>query len=287
MMRTACRIAGMALLAYVGMGLLLYAGQKRFIYFPTRTVRGTPGDIGLDFEALTLTAADGVAIAAWFVPAPPGAFGLNEAPAVLFCHGNAGNIGDRLTTIETFHRLGLSVMIFDYHGYGESEGRPGEEETYLAAQAAWKHLTDERGLAPDRIAVFGRSLGGGVAAWLAARYPPGLLIVESTMTCVTDMAARMYPFYPARLLTRMRYDTLARMETIRAPVIVAHSREDEMIPFEHGQRLYQAAREPKTFIELQGLHNESGIDVSPGYRERVREWVAKHMADAKPSADPS
>ncbi len=270
------KIVAAIAVVYVLVGLLLYFRQSAYIYFPARTVRQTPAAIGLAYEDVRLKAEDGATIAAWFVQAPAGANAENR-PVVLFCHGNAGNIGDRLNTLRTFVSLGLDVLIFDYHGYGESEGKPGENETYLSALAAWEHLTLTRSVPSNRIVVFGRSLGCGVASWLAQHCEPGLLVLESAFESVPAMARKIYPIYPVRLLSRFSYDTLARMEHIRCPVIVAHSREDEMIPFEHGRRIFEAANEPKTFIELQGSHNAGGIDIAPGYRALLREWVDTHI----------
>lgn len=275
----------MAAAVYVLVGLLLYFRQGAYIYLPARTLRQTPAAIGLAYEDIRLKTEDGATIAAWFIPADTESNAENR-PVVLFCHGNAGNIGDRLNTIRTFVSLGLDVLIFDYHGYGESEGKPGENETYLAALAAWEHLTLTRGVPPNRIVVFGRSLGGGVASWLARRCDPGLLVLESAFESVPAMARKIYPIYPVRLLSRFSYDTLARMEHIRCPVIVAHSRDDEMIPFEQGRRIFEAANEPKTFIELQGSHNAGGIDITPGYRALFREWVDTHIALGEPDNRP-
>ncbi len=270
------RIVLAAVAVYVAVGLLLFFFQASYIYYPTRTVQQTPSALGLAFEDVRLRTEDGTVIAAWFVPAAPGAGG-EEPPVILFCHGNAGNIGDRLGTIQTFVSLGASVLIFDYPGYGESEGRPSERGTYLSALAAWEYLVGERRIPPKRIALFGRSLGCGVAAWLASYVEPGFLVLESAFASVPAMAHRMYPIYPTRLLSRFSYDTLGRMPDIACPVIVAHSREDEMIPFEQGRLVFEAANEPKAFVELQGSHNAGGIDISPGYRALLRAWMDKHL----------
>jgi len=268
------RILAVAALAYVGVGLLLFFKQRSYIYFPSRTVRATPAELGLPYEEISLTAQDGIVLAAWLVKAESGADAAAR-PTGLFCHGNGGNIGDRLATLQTFAQMGFDTLIFDYHGYGASEGKPGEEETYRGALAAWKYLTETRQIPPARILLFGRSLGGAVAAWLATQEEPGLLVMESTFTSIPAMAATMYPVYPTRWLSRFSYDTLARMPEIRCPVIVAHSREDEMIPFQQGRALYKAAREPKLFFELQGSHNAGGLDIAPGYRDQLRAW-ARH-----------
>ena len=178
---------------YVGLAAMVFVSQSRLVYYPQRGIIATPGQIGLSYDAVTFEAADGVRLSGWFVPA--------EAPrgVILFCHGNAGNISHRLESIRVFHRLGLSTFIFDYRGYGQSEGRPTEQGTYLDAEAAWRYLVQERRVAPTEIIVFGRSLGGAIAAWLAQDHTPRALIVESTFTSVRDMASHLYPFLPAEM----------------------------------------------------------------------------------------
>lgn len=245
---------------YAGLCVLLFLRQSRMVYFPLATIAQTPSAIGLAFDSVALTAADGVRLAGWYVPCE------KARGTLLMCHGNGGNIGDRLYPIGLFHELGLNVFIFDYRGYGASAGKPSEEGTYRDAQAAWQYLVEQRRIAPDKIVVHGRSLGGAVAAWLAERVSPAALILEATFTSVPDMGARLYPWLPVRLLCRYRYNTIAHMGQIECPVLVAHSRDDELVPFEHGRKLFAAARDPKTFVELTGDHNEGEVLASPAYR---------------------
>jgi len=247
---------GVALLiaaaVYLGFAVLVFFNQDRLLFLPGvpgREVVATPATIGLRFESVTLATADGERLDAWLVPAA-------EARAtLLFCHGNAGNISHRLDSLRLFHDLGLSALIFDYRGYGRSTGTPTEAGTYRDAQAAWQYLTQHRHISPQRIVLFGRSLGAAVAAELATRSAPGALIVESAFTSVPDMAAHLYPYFPARWLARLHYPTRDYLATVSCPVLVVHSREDEIIPFTHGQQLYDAAREPKRLLELHGDHN--------------------------------
>ena len=205
-MRALMTLVTLLAVLYVALGLVLYLFQGSLVYLanlPGRALQAAPTDIGLDFEDVTIGTADGERLHGWFVPAP-GARGT-----LLFFHGNAGNISHRLESIAIFHGLGLDVLIIDYRGYGQSSGSPSEAGTYADAQAAWKYLVEERGLPPDRIVVFGRSLGGAVGAWLASPRgggrQPAALIIESAFTSGADMARRLYPVYPARLLTRLRY----------------------------------------------------------------------------------
>ena len=240
--------------AYVGLALYLYVFQARYVYYPelpSRQVEATPADIGLAFDAVTLRTSDGEVLAGWFIPAPA------ARGTLLYLHGNGGNIGHRLDQIAVFHRLGLNVFIIDYRGYGASSGKPSEEGTYQDALAAWSWLTQEKRLAPDRIILFGESLGGAVAAWLAARHPPAGLVIYASFTSVPEMAQTLYPMFPASRLVRYRYDTRAALGNVNCPLLILHSPEDEIIPFSHGQALLAAAREPKRLVELRGGHNEA------------------------------
>lgn len=246
LLRFAIRVGGTA---YLGLALLMFLTQGRYVYFPDGEIWGTPDSRGWQYEELFLDTADGQKICAWWVPAP------RARGTLLFCHGNAGNISGRLDSIDTFRGLGLNVLIFDYHGYGKSTGRPSERATYLDVAAAWEHLVSTRGIEPERIVIFGRSLGGAVAAWAATERTPGALIIESTFSSLPDIAAETYWFLPVRLLCRFRYNTRKRVRGLRCPLLVVHSRDDEMIRFEHGRRIYEAAPEPKTLLEMTGGHN--------------------------------
>jgi fermentation-respiration switch protein FrsA (DUF1100 family) len=253
-MRWLAAALGWGVAVYAGLALYLYVFQARYVYFPelpSRQVDATPADIGLAFEAVRLNTADGETLAGWFIPAPA------ARGTLLYLHGNGGNIGHRLDQIEVFHRLGLNVFIIDYRGYGTSSGKPSEEGTYQDALAAWNYLTQQKRLAPDRIVVFGESLGGSIAAWLAARHPPAGLVMYASFTSVPDMAQALYPMFPASLLARYRYDTRAALARVACPVLILHSPEDEIIPFSHGQALLEAAHAPKRLVELRGGHNDA------------------------------
>ncbi len=235
--------------AYLLMCLAVYLLQARLVYLPHRTLLATPDDVGLPYERVALAAADGVALAAWFLPVE------DARGVVLLCHGNAGNLSHRLDTLRILHGLRVSTLIFDYRGYGQSEGTPSEEGTYRDAEAAWRWLVEQKRAKPERIIVFGRSLGGGVASWLAAEREPAALVLESTFTSLPDVGASLYPFLPVRLLARIHYPTLERMAAIECPVLVVHSPDDELIPYSHGRALFDAALGPKHFLELEGDHN--------------------------------
>ncbi len=256
--------------------LLLYATQSGLLFLPHvggRELVASPADIGLAFETVRVETEDGVALHGWFVPARAARRG-----SLLFFHGNAGNISHRLGSLRIFHGLDLDVLIIDYRGYGQSGGEPDEAGTYRDAVAAWRHLVEARGARPERVVLFGRSLGASVAAWLAARLAeegtrPAGLILESAFTSVPDLAADLYPWLPARRLARLRYDTRASLAAVNCPVLVAHSPADEIIPYAHGRALHAAAPAPKAFLELRGGHNEGFLASGEAYVAGLRAFL--------------
>lgn len=261
-------------LGYLGLVAAVYFGQASLLYFPnipSRKLTATPADIGLAYEAVGLTAEDGVRLHGWWIPHP------NPRAVVLHLHGNAGNISHRLELIRIFHDLGLAVLIFDYRGYGRSEGRPSEAGTQRDALTAWRHLTEVRGIAPARIVLHGQSLGAALAAWLAARERPGGLILESAFTSVPELAAELYPWLPARWLARYDYDTRAYLGSVSCPVLVIHSPDDEIVPYAHGQRLYAAAAEPKAFLTLRGDHNTGFLLSGRDYVRGLHTFLSAHL----------
>jgi fermentation-respiration switch protein FrsA (DUF1100 family) len=261
------------LLGYAALAALLYAFQSRFVYFPEmgRTDRATPALLRLPFEELRIATADGEQLHGWFVPA-------HEARgSVLFLHGNAGSIVHRLEWLPLFQRLRLSALLVDYRGFGQSTGQPSEAGTHADAEAAWRHLTEARGIPAARIVVMGESLGAAVAARLAARVGPAALVLHSAFTSAPDLAADLYPFLPARRLTRYAYDTLAAVRELHCPLLVAHSPGDEIVPLAHGHRLYEAASVPKQWLELAGGHNDGFIFMRDEWARRFDEFLQRHL----------
>ena len=246
---------------YLIVVFLVYAGQSRLIYFPEieQEISNKPSAIGLDYTSVNMATADGERLHGWWVSVP------DAKGTVLFFHGNAGNISQRINYLSMFKRLGYNTLLFDYRGYGQSSGVPSESGTYLDAQAGWRYLTEIQNISPERIILFGESLGGAVAAWLAAREKPGLLVLASTFTSVPNLAAQIYPFLPVRWITRFHYNTLESLQSVTCPVFIAHSPEDEIIPFEHGQQLFRAASAPKQFLTLEGGHNIGFIFMQPAW----------------------
>lgn len=271
MLRTALTLLLMLAAGYALLVLLLYLAQDWLLYHPARALPITPADRGRTYEDVRFETEDGETLHGWWLPAD------SARGTLLFFHGNAGNIAGRLESAEQFLGLGLDVFLFDYRGYGQSTGTPSEAGLYRDAAAAWQHLTETRGLAPQRIVLFGRSLGSAPAAWLAERQAPAALIVESAFTSVPDVAARQFPFVPVRLLARSRFDTLGRIARIGAPLLVIHSPDDAVIPYAHGRRVYEAAQEPKTFLRIRGGHNDGFLVSGRHYTDGVDAFLTQHL----------
>ena len=265
---------------YALLCLAIFVFQSRLVYFPMRVLAATPAAVGLAYEDVLLDAGNGATVHGWYLPTH------ENARTLLFLHGNAGNISHRLDSLRLFNELGLNVLIIDYSGFGQSSGTPGERQTYEDARLAWQYLTDTRGVAPERIVIFGRSLGGGVATWLATQETPGGLILESTFTAVPALASKYYPIFPVRWLARIRYDNASRLPTVRAPVLIAHSRDDELVPIAHGRELYALAREPKSFLEMRGGHNVGFMVTGQSYRTGLARFISGlDGADSRPAAN--
>jgi len=263
-------IIGLAL-GYLLLVSFVYIRQDSMVYYPTKEIEGTPADIGLKYEEITLKTKDSANLSAWYVPAK------DERGVVLFCHGNAGNISHRLDSIRIFHDLGLSVLIFDYRGYGKSEGSPTEEGTYLDAESALDYLVNVKGARPEKIILFGRSLGSAVAAELALRHPAAGIIIESGFKSIPALGAKFFPCLPVRLISRFQYATIDKVSRINIPKLFIHSPQDEMIPYEHGTALFKNAAEPKEFLQITGGHNEGFLTSGKIYTDGLNRFVSKNL----------
>ncbi len=213
-------------------------------------------------------AEDAAPLHGWWIPAP-------DAPGtVLYCHGNGDNIGDLIEEAEVFHGFGLNVFLWDYRGYGKSRGIPTEKGTYRDARAAYEVVRARHGgVENPPVLVIGRSLGGAVAVQLSVDRPVSGLVLESTFTSTLDVARLWYPNLPVEWMIRYRYESIKKIGAVTAPLLVAHSPDDETIPFAHGQALYEAARAPKRFIRLRGSHQEVGWHETPEYRDALRTFA--------------
>ena len=237
----------MAAIAYGALALVIFFSQSGLIYYPEagRNIVGTPDYVGFAYEPVEISTGDGETLHGWFVPAPA------ANVTVLFFHGNAGNISHRMEYLLMFHRLGYNTFIFDYRGYGQSSGSPSESGTYLDAQSAW----------------------------LAMNEKPGMLVLASVFTSVPDMAAKMSPFLPVRLLSRFDYNTIEYLKSVTRPTFIAHSPQDEIVPFAHGRALYQVAPEPKQFLELRGGHNNGFIFMQEDWVKALGNFIDTNLGN--------
>lgn len=248
------------------------------VYHPDRTLLATGHELGRPFEDVNFKASDGVQLHGWFFPSDTTS--SRRDMVVLVCHGNAGNISHRLSLCRALLATGINVFLFDYRGFGRSDGVPGEPGTYLDAQAA-HHWLQARRFDPSRIILFGESLGGGVASEIALREKTAGLVLQSTFSCIPDIGAELFPWLPVRWIGTIKYDTCAKLPRIKVPVLIMHSRADDLIGFHHAQKNFARANEPKLLWELQGAHNESVMD-----EQRFTEGFEKilEMIEKQPSA---
>ena len=240
-------------LRWLAIGIFLIAGcgiDRPFIYHPEHEIESTPDSVGLSYENIFFKSADGVRLNGWFVPGP------DLSTVMIWFHGNGGNIGDDVKRLRRIHdELGLSVFVFDYRQYGLSVGSATEEGTYRDAQAALVYLRSRTDLLPNRILYFGESLGSAVAVDLATKAPPRALILESPLTSIPDMARADLPYLPVGFLIEDKYDSLSKIPKIHVPLLILHGDRDEVVPFDQGRQLFEAANPPKVFYTITGAHH--------------------------------
>jgi len=245
----------------------LYFHQAKYVYHPEKAWKATPQTWGLAYEDLTLESADGVKISAWYIPSD-----ISKG-TVLFCHGNARNMSSDLDAVRMFHGFGYNVLILDYRGYGKSAGQPDEEGTYRDAQTAWDWLVRQKHELPERIVICGRSLGAAIAADLASKNQSKALILEAGFTSLPAAGQALYPYFPVKLLSRYHYDTLSKARSIRCPVLIVHSLDDELIPFRQAKELYAAFTGEKQFVEIGGPHKGGYKPTLGKYHEGVKNFL--------------
>jgi uncharacterized protein len=250
------------------------------LYFPSRAITETPEQAGLDYRDLALECDDGERLHGWWIGARTGPLGH-----LLVCHGNAGNVGDRVAHAVLLTAAGFDVLLFDYRGYGRSSGRPSEEGTYRDARAALTYLLDQPGIDPARIFYLGESLGGAVTLDLALERPPAGLILLSAFTSIRDLARLHYPFVPPALVPDA-YPTLRRIPGLRAPLLVLHGEHDEIVPLPQGRALFEAAPEPKRMHVFPELgHNDLVPLAGAELAEVITSWVSE-LPPVSPSGAP-
>lgn len=260
---------------YAGLCLLLFLMQRVVLFPRGGDIWRDPGAMGWQFDEVWLEHNDGRSHA-WHIRTD------DPQGTVIFSHGNAGTIADRLESVEDFVWLGFDVLIYDYGGYGQSDGTPSEARCRADIQAAWDYVTGQ-GVPPDRVVLFGRSLGAGPTTWLATRVQPRAVILESAFMSVPKMAQETLPFLPARWLVRDRFDIVGQVAQIKLPILVIHSRDDEIIPFAHGRGVFAAANEPKQFLEIHGGHNDGWYVSRTSYRAGIASFLNEHATKSEPA----
>ena len=252
---------------FVVFGLYLYFNQSRMVFLPMKELALTPDDMDISYRDVSIPITDKEKIHAWYFPDG------ESKKAVLFCHGNAGNISHRMETVELLKGFRVNVLLFDYRGYGLSDGSPTEPGIYLDTRAAFDWLVKEEGFKPEDIVLLGRSLGGAAAIDLAAKTVCGGLIVESSFTSANEIGKAMFPFFPVRYLNRFRFDSVNKIKEVTCPVLIMHSPDDDMIPYEMGRKIFEAAGEPKSFVELRGGHNSREYFEDETYRMALQKII--------------
>ena len=268
-------------IAYSAACIFLFTAQSKFIFFPTRAIETTPEDLQLRYQdvVLPISSKKGAvqSVHGWWIPASKRPVNQGESgKVVLYLHGNGLNVGANVEHANRFHRLGLSVFLIDYRGYGQSQGDfPTESQVYQDAQLAWDYLVKKRGINPNQIYIYGHSLGGAIAIDLAVRHPEAAgLIVEGSFTstrAMVDFQKGLYRMFPIDLLLTQRFDSIAKVDRLQIPVLFIHGTADYIVPVEMGRKLFDAAPEPKQlYIVPDAGHNNLAQFAGAEYLQRVR-----------------
>ena len=255
-------------LSFAGVLAYMVAFEDQYIYFPDSELQQTPAAFDMPFEELAFRTADGVMLHGWHMPHPDARF------TVLHFHGNAGNISHRLHLYRRWHALGLSVLAFDYRGYGKSGGTPSEVGLYEDGRAAWHELTARLKIQSDSVILAGRSLGCAVAANLSAEVQAAGLALETPFTSVPDMATHHYPWLPLRFFMRSKFDLLEAIKGNTAPLLITSAQNDEIVPAGMDEQIFKTAGKPKTFDSLPGGHNDFDITSSQAHEQSWQSWLS-------------
>ena len=242
--------------------------EQKSLYHPDKEIPETPRNLGIAYEDINFKTDDGKLLNGWFVPAK------GAKITVLYCHGNAGNIYHRLHKVKFFYEMGVNFFIFDYRGYGKSAGNPSEKGLYKDAQAAYDYIISRSDVDRNKIVVYGKSLGGPVAADLCLHRKASALILEGSFASVALRAQQLYPFLPMKLLITQKYNAMVKVSNIRIPKLIAHGRNDEVISFRHGEILFKSAAEPKQFLPFNGGHNDDIFVTSHIYEGELKRFLS-------------
>jgi len=250
--------------------------ELKSIYFPEKKIEYNPEHMQLAYEDIFFKTQDGQLLNGWFVPSDN--FEEKSKPTIIFCHGNAGNIGDRLESIQIFYDLGLNVFIFDYRGYGRSKGHLSEQGTYLDARAAYNYIISRTDIDKDKIIMYGESLGAAVTIELATEQDLKLkaIITYGGFSSTQDMARAIYPVLPLWLMVSIKYDSISKIKDIKIPKLIIHGTHDEIVPFKQGYILFDVAAEPKEFLAIEGGHNDAVLINREKFLEKIKNFLAEH-----------
>jgi len=243
--------------------------EKNTLFLPIAEIVATPKEMDLPYEDIYFSTIDKVRLNGWLVKSS------KSSNTVLFIHGNAGNIGDRLAKIAMFHEMGLNVFIFDYRGFGKSEGKPSEQGIYYDALAAYDYLVSREDVNNKRIIIYGVSMGGTAAVEVAWRRKAQPLILDSTFSSAADMAKRIFPLAPSFLLS-VKLDNIGKIPHVLGPKLFIHSQGDEVIPFALGKKLFDAAPGPKHFLEIEGDHNGAFLESPQEFKAGIIAFLEKY-----------
>jgi len=264
-------VLALAGLAYALLLVGVWAIQDRLMFGRrTNEIVENPSARNWSYEEVWVDVAGG-RTCGWWIPVP------DARGTVLFSHGSGHNISNYLEDVVFFRDLGLSVLLYDYGGYGLSTGEPSEARCCADARAMWDHLVTARGIPPEKIVLAGSSMGGGVTAELATQVSPAAVLFESTFTSIPDTLAHMYPFIPAQWVCRIQFRNIDKVGRIRCPVLISHSRQDTVVPFAEAEQLYQQVSAPKMFVEIQGSHHGGKFESRAVYAAALNTFFSQHV----------
>ena len=263
----------------IGATLFLVIFEKHFIYYPAAAVDLTPKALGLPFDEVLIDVEPGVKIHGWFIKAAT----EPSVATVLFSHGNAGNIADRIDRVQSLRSLGLDFLLYDYRGYGKSTGDTDEEGTYRDGRAAYDYLVKSRQIDPGHIVLMGESLGCAVSIQVALERKAAGLVIEAPFASIAHMANAVYPFLPLGSFIRTRYENVKKIPQLKMPLMVIQGTKDEVIPVAQGRMVFDAAPEPKRYLAIEGAHhNDVYLIGGEGYRRALGEFIRQVSAPLSP-----
>ena len=272
-----------AVIVYGGIIIIMLTQETRLVYYVNyeKPEKYSPPDGEVsEYQRFDLKSKDGTDIAGWIIPADGDT--LNTFPWMIFCHGNQSDISapDYVKRYKMFTSLGLNVLTFDYRGFGESGGKPTEKGLYEDATQVYNYLIQSRNIQPERIIIYGHSLGSGVAVDLASRVPAGGLIIEAAYRSVPDIGQKLYPFLPMKLILKNRFMTIDKIDKISYPKMIIHSSNDEIISIAEGKALYDKAQSPKSFLEITGTHVAAPIESKAAFCSGILSFVEEVISYA-------